>query len=474
MPMTLETDYLVIGAGATALSFVDTLIAEDPDADVIMVDKHSAPGGHWNDAYSFVALHQPSATYGVEGLPLGQDRIDESGPNKGYYELASGAEVLAYFQSVMRDHLIPTGRVRYYPNCEYLGDNRFRNVLSGDEQEVKVRRKLVDTTYFATSVPATHKRKFEVAEGVRVEVPGKLPELWRSGDGVPEHFVILGAGKTAMDAGVWLLEAGIPPERITWVKPRESWLLNRQITQPGEEFFEGTVGGQLAIMKAAAKADSVRALFHQLEKDGAMLRIDEDVEPEMFHYATISQGEVERLRTIGNVVRKGRVERIEKGRMILQKGEEAVPEDTLFIDCTASAVRPKPVSPQWENGTIRLQLLHVPLVTLNAAVTAFVEANFETDEEKNALCKPVGWIDDIDGYANTLLGTGQNRFLWATNPKVSDFLAQSRLDPGAPTVRWLKEHAPERLAIAAEMPAATMAAMPNLQKLVAEAAAARG
>lgn len=472
--MTLETDYLVIGAGATALSFVDTLIAQDPDADVVMVDRHSAPGGHWNDAYSFVALHQPSATYGVESVPLGHDRIDEGGPNKGFYELASGAEVLAYFQSVMRDHLLPTGRVQYFPNSEYLGDHRFRNIFSGEESSVTVRRKLVDTTYFATSVPSTHKRKFSVAEGVRVEVPGKLPELWRAADGIPSHVVILGAGKTAMDAGVWLLEAGFSPDRITWVKPRESWLINRRITQPGQEFFEGTVGGQIALMKAAGTAESVHALFHQLEEVGAMLRIDRKVEPEMFHYATISEGEVERLRTIGNVVRKGRVEAIEPGRMTLAGGEAEVPDDTLFIDCTASAVTPKPVSPQWEEGKITLQLLHVPLVTLNAAVTAFVEANFDTDEEKNALCKPVSFVDDIDGYAGTVLGTGMNRYLWASNPKISAFLAQSRLDPAAPTVRWLKAHAPERLAIAAEMPAVTMAAIPNLQKLVAEAAARRG
>ena len=471
--MPIETDYLVVGAGATALSFVDTLLSQDDKAEVVFVDRHASPGGHWNDAYSFVALHQPSAAYGVEGVPLGHDRIDEHGPNKGYFELASGAEVSAYFQSVMRDHLLPTGRVQYFANSDYLGDNRFRNIFSGEETEVTVRRKLVDTTYFETSVPSTHKRKFDVQEGVRVVVPGALPDLWKSGD-LPDHYCILGAGKTAMDAGVWLLEAGIPAEQITWVKPRESWLLNRAFVQPGERFFEDTLKGQIAIMKAAGSAETVSDIFEQLEQDTVMLRIDTDVEPEMFHYATISQGEVERLRHIRNVVRKGRVEKIEAGRMTLQHGDEKMPDSTLYIDCTASAVRPKPVAPQWQEDRIVLQLLHVPLVTLNAAVSAFIEANFDSDEEKNALCKPVSFVDHIDGYAGTLAGTGMNRFLWAQNPQVSKFLSASRLDPAAPTIRWLQANAPERLAILGEMQAASMAAIPNLQRLVAKAQADHG
>lgn len=469
--MGIETDYLIVGAGATGLAFADTLLEQDPDADIVFVDKHSAPGGHWNDAYSFVALHQPSATYGINRLPLGQNRIDEAGPNKGYFELAGGAEVLAYFQSAMRDHLLPTGRVRYFPNSEFLGDNRFRNIFSGEETQVKVRRKLVDSTYFETSVPATHRRKFSVADGARVVVPGELPNLWKQADSLPQHYVILGAGKTAMDTGIWLLEAGIAPEAITWVKPRESWLVSRSRIQPGEQFFEDTIGGQIAIMENAAKAESVAALFHALEEAGVMLRIDTAVEPEMFHYATISHGEVERLRTIGKVVRKGRVEAIEPDRMVLRQGEEPVAPGTLFIDCTASAVRPKPVAPQWQDGKIVLQLLHVPLVTLNAAVSAFVEANFDTDEEKNALCKPAAFVDSIDGYAGTILGTSMNRYLWSQDPKVAGFLAKSRLDPAAPTIAWLVQNAPERLTILQRFREANMAAMPNLQRLAASAIA---
>ena len=90
----LETDYFVIGTGAMGMSFVDTLLTET-DADIVMVDKHHAPGGHWNDAYPFVRLHQPSSFYGVASTPLGSNRIDEVGPNKGYFELASGPEILA-------------------------------------------------------------------------------------------------------------------------------------------------------------------------------------------------------------------------------------------------------------------------------------------------------------------------------------------------------------------------------------------
>ena len=59
----IDTDYLVVGAGAAGMAFVDSLIAGS-DAGVVMVDRRHCPGGHWNDAYPFVRLHQPSAYYG--------------------------------------------------------------------------------------------------------------------------------------------------------------------------------------------------------------------------------------------------------------------------------------------------------------------------------------------------------------------------------------------------------------------------
>ena len=114
-------DYLVIGSGASGLAFVDTLIAQKPDSRVLIVDKHDRPGGHWNDAYSFVTLHQPSAFYGVSSMELSSGLIDEIGLNKGLHELATGAEVSSYFDRVMR-----TRRTRVWPRAP-----RFPLISSG-------------------------------------------------------------------------------------------------------------------------------------------------------------------------------------------------------------------------------------------------------------------------------------------------------------------------------------------------------
>src|SRR6476661_6801943 len=114
----IETDYLVIGAGASGMAFTDTLITQI-DADVTMVDRRHAPGGHWNDAYSFVRLHQPSATYGVNSRPLGTETIDATGPNAGFYERATGVEVCDYFRRVLEEQLVGSGKVRFFGQCDY-------------------------------------------------------------------------------------------------------------------------------------------------------------------------------------------------------------------------------------------------------------------------------------------------------------------------------------------------------------------
>jgi hypothetical protein len=467
------TDYLIVGAGAVGLAFADTLLDEDPTCHITFVDKHARPGGHWNDAYSFVALHQPSAFYGVNSMAFPSEQIDDHGPNKGLYALASGAEVTAYFERVMNHRLLPSGRVAYHRLTAFTGRDdagtaRIKGVLSGEERTITVRRKLVDATFYQTSVPSTHKRAFAVDGGVAITIPGALPELWKDPASIPGDFVILGGGKTAMDTGVWLIEAGVAPDRIHWVRPRDSWLNNRKYIQPGEEFLSATVESQIAHLKAFAEAEDGHGVFEALERGGYMLRIDPEVRPEMYHYAVISEGEIALLRQITQVIRAGRVTRIAPGALHFGEAVHPVPEDALFIDCTARAVpftAEANSGPQFRGDTIVLQPINVPLVTFSAALTAFLEAHYPDDATKNQLARTGGLTDTPETFPYAFMMNLMNRGTWSQTPEIAAWLSKSRLDPIGPTVARMMAAGDPRLAMLSGFRDAVKEAMPAVIRL---------
>jgi hypothetical protein len=466
----IETDYLVIGAGAVGLAFADTLL-EQTDAHITIVDRHGKPGGHWNDAYSFVALHQPSAFYGVDSIALGENRKDEMGVNQGLYELASGPEVSGYFERVMRQRLLPSGRVSYYPMSDYKGDGRFVSLLSGQETTVKINKKTVDGTFFNTTVPSTHTPKFKIGEGVRFAPLNVLPNLWMKPDTLPDHFVIVGAGKTAMDAIVWLLGSGAAPEKISWIVPRDSWLLNRIKTQPGLEFFEETLGGQADQMEAFATATDTDDLFLRLEACGVMLRIDPNVKPTMFHYATMSTGEIEQLARIKNVIRQGRVTEINAEGIVCEHGTTAFPANTLYVDCTASAVPPRPTVPVFQEGLITPQMARIPQPAFSAALAAYIEANYDTDEQKNALCGAIPLPNLLTDFPKAALGNMMNQYAWGQDKKLSAWITSCRLDGFGKVIAQLTPEDTDKIAILKRLRASSMAAAGNLTKLIAGASA---
>ena len=472
----IETDYLVVGAGAVGMAFVDAMLTES-DAHLTILDRRDRAGGHWNDAYPFVRLHQPSAFYGVPSTELGSRRLDEAGSNAGYFELASGPEVVAYFDRVMRERFLPSGRISFLPMtdcrlenaafgegpCRVIAETR----MGGARTEIVVRRRIVDATYYNTSIPATHERKFRTEPGAVCISPNELPRC------APLHdaFVILGGGKTAMDVGVWLLEMGAPAESIVWVRPRESWLIDRETTQPTQRFFSRSIGGAAAQMEACAAASSVDDLFDRLEAAGVMLRIDTASRPEMVHYATLSRGEAELLRRIGDVRRAGRVLEIGPGRMVFEGGEEAVPSDALFIDCTATAVERRPVRTVFEPGRITLQMVRLPNPTFSAALAAYLEATYTDDASRNALCTPCPLPDSPADWPAATLANMMNQYAWNQDKRLRKWIADCRLDGFGAVVRDADKADPDKAAILERLKNATMPAVANLQRLAGEAAA---
>ncbi|TQR84333.1 hypothetical protein D8S82_22600 [Mycobacterium hodleri] len=184
----IETDYLVIGAGATALAFVDTML-DETDASFVIVDRYDQPGGHWRKAYDFVRLHQPADFYGVNSRSLGSSDVETHGLNAGMLGLSSRDEVRAYFEAVVRERFIPSGRVQYLPKTDYDWTSHIaRGIVSGKTTQFVVRRKIVDTTYMNVTVPSMRPPHYQVDPGVRVVAPNALSSL--AGD--DEHYVVVG------------------------------------------------------------------------------------------------------------------------------------------------------------------------------------------------------------------------------------------------------------------------------------------
>ena len=417
---TVEADSLVVGAGATAMAFVDTLVSET-DASVVVVDRNHQPGGHWTTAYPFVRLHQPSAYYGVNSRPLGTDHIDSTGLNKGFYELAGGAEVCAYFDAVMQQHLLPTGRVSYFPMSEYLGDGRIR-ILGGDDIPVTARR-VVDSTFVGVTVPSMRPPPFDVAPEVDCIPPNDLPRY-----DARDRYVVVGAGKTAMDTCLWLLRHGIAPRRLTWIKPRDSWLLNRANVQPGRQFAKQVLADVSGQLRSVDQAESVDDLFARLADAGSLLRIDESVEPQMYRCAIVSQAELEQLRRIGNVVRMGHVKAIEPGRVELDKGSLPVAESALYIDCTAVGLGRGDVTTVFDADRITLQTVRTCQPVFSAALIAHVEAAFPDDDTKNALCRPIPNPEVPMDWLSMMLTYNENQLRWFDEPEMMAWLDTARLN----------------------------------------------
>src|SRR3954470_12282194 len=264
------------------MGFVDTLL-DNCDADVVMIDRRHRPGGHWLDSYPFVQLHQPSMNYGVNSTSLGLDRIDAAGRDAGFYERAAGTEICGDYDDIMRSRFLASGGVRFLPMCDYLGDRNFRSRVTGEEQGVSARRGVVDATYMASHVPATEPPPFEVADGVRCVPVGALTAVTTA----PAGYVIIGAGKTAMDAACWLLDQGVQPDAITWIRPRDSWILNRAFFQPGRGVVP-TFEGVVLELEAVVDCDSIEQVYERLEERHVVMRLDPSVQPSMLKGATAS------------------------------------------------------------------------------------------------------------------------------------------------------------------------------------------
>lgn len=464
---SIEADYVIVGAGAVGMAFADTLLT-DTDASMILVDRRHAPGGHWNDAYPFVRLHSPSAAYGVDSLPLGAGGLDASGLDAGMQERASAAEICAYFDRVLRQRLLPSGRVTFLPSSDYGAAGIVSSRLGGARIRVRARRRVVDATFADTRLPATHAPGFPVAPAAQCVPPSQLPHLARAADG----YVIVGGGKTAMDVVVWLLEQGVDPDAITWIRPRDSWLLNRARVQTDLDFFEQTVGGFAAEFEAVRDADSFDDLFARLEAIGQLRRIDPAIAPTMYRCAIVGDAELALLRRVRRVVRLGHVRAIEAHRIVLDGGAIATSTGHIHVHCCADGIPRKAPQPVFQAGRIVPQCVRRCAPSFSAAFIAHLEATLADDALKNALCTPVTLPNEPADWLRMLHQESRNAAAWKQVPELRRWLSATRLNPyAAMLARGAREATPARTEVLRRFHSAAGPALSRLAWLLESALA---
>ena len=420
MAPQLEADYLVVGAGAAGMAFTDALI-DHADVSVVMVDRRHGPGGHWLDAYPFVRLHQASAFYGVPSTLLGTGRIQTEGPEKGLHERATAPEICSYYDRVMSERFARSGKVQFFPSCEYDGGNHFTNRLSGEPFEVPGAR-IVDATYLSPDIPAVTPPPFGAAEGTHVIPVNDLVKL----EDEPSQYVIAGSGKTATDAVIWLLASGVDPDAITWVRPRDPWMLNRAVVQPNPVVFLGMAAD---VMQIATEASDPDDLFLRMEERGIMLRIDRTVTPTMAKTPTLAEWELEQLRTIEDVVRLGHIDRVEPGRLVCEQGDATIAPDAVVVHCAASGLQYPPLVPIWGEDAVRLQPIRSGFPCFGAALAGYVEATIGEDAEKNRLCPPSPLSNTTPDWAEMQVLGNKSSLAFGSNDAIKQWANTVSLNP---------------------------------------------
>lgn len=412
----LKFDYLIIGAGISGLSFADTLLRES-EAKIGIVDRYPYPGGTWNSTYAHAKLVHDPTRFGLPSFTIAQYLA--ASQDTSNHPSFSQADILDYFGVLMRDHLLSTGRVHYFPNSEHLGNGLIRNQTTGRTTRFQVGRKIVDTAKAANWSKTEHVPCLRFDKNIRVIGPHVLATLPPALVKSHSSICILGAGGAATDSALYLLSLGAPPDSIAWVRPRESWFLDPALTGPLMALDLARLGRQ---------ASTGQELLAQLEASQHVSRISTEVAPEMYHADVRPVPEIASLRAIKRVIRKGHAHRISEIGLMLDSGIEPMPPRTLYVDCTAGPVLHRKPPRIFADTQIIVQACCLADPGFSARMIAAIEVMEPATETKNALCVPIARPDKPLDLLESLQTSLSNLERWRSHLGLRHWLTQNQLD----------------------------------------------
>lgn len=196
------------------------------------------------------------------------------------------------------------------------------------------------------------------------------------------------------------------------------------------------------------------------------MRLDKNVWPTRYRCAVLSHGELAELRKIEDVVRLGRLNRIDPERISLEHGEMTAQPDTLYVDCSASALQSNLNRPVFEPGTINLQFVRWCQPLFSAALIGFVACHFQDDSERNGMCAPVRLPREPVDWLHMWQETITNMAAWQKELKLTAWINDCRLN-SLSALRAFDKAAAEHDRLIPRLSAAVAQATPALQRLLA-------
>ena len=438
----LQCDYLIIGAGCGGMAFADVILS-DSNHNIILLDRNPAPGGHWLAAYPFVRLHQPGSYYGVTSEPL-----EPNSTHAGLNYCNTGTEVCEYYQKVL-EKFVRTKRCTFFGDCNYLGNGTFVNQTTQQRYQIKVSKRIVDSTYQNITVPSTSPPKYPVAPSVNLIPVNNIYGITSYPD---LNFTVIGAGKTGIDCVLHLLTVvGCHPNQITWIVSHDPWLSIRwPMMDPTQLAYES-----LPMILNFHNCNNLNEFLSNQEQSGIFTRLDPTVEPTKQRCATISREEIEILKVVRpRIIRQGRVASINTTHMVMEK-EEPIPFDlktTIFVDCTANGLTTQEALPIWQSektennsskcGSIVIQPVATCLIAISAAVIAKIEllcksSGIDKDRDRfNVLVvpHPIAVKDNI----RAILYSIHNVLHWMSMSELRPWLISNRLMGSDKSSTWTK------------------------------------
>ena len=151
--------------------------------------------------------------------------------------------------------------------------------------------------------------------------------------------MIVGSGKTATDACIWLLrERGVDPDAICWVRPRDPWMLNRALIQPDPAIYLGMVADMMRV--CGRRRPRSPTCSSRLEDAGIMLRIDRVGRTRPWPRPPPSAcGSSTCCAPSRTSYASGTSDPRRRGRLDLADGSVALADDALIVNCAADGLK---------------------------------------------------------------------------------------------------------------------------------------